>query len=104
MGKEIRTYRECNYDIVIPFFKVGLYDFGLTMAMFTVSSFSFFILRVINEIFAQVVMFFGMGISFVFFMYARRVYVETGRTNVINEWLDYVWESEILEGRKDEEK
>lgn len=103
-GKEIRTYRECNYEIVVPFFKVGLVDFGMTAVLFMISFFSFFILRFINVLFAEIVMFSGMGVAFLFFMYARKVYGETGRVNVINEWLDYASEPEVMEGRANEEE
>jgi len=101
---EIKTYRESNYDVVVPFFKVGMVDLGIVSIIFLFSLFSFFFLRWINVLFAQVVMFLGMGVAFVLFLYARRVYQKTGRTNVINDWLDYVLEPEVLEGRADGEK
>lgn len=106
MGKiTIKTYREVNYPILIPFFKIGLYDFiGIFIAVLVIVFLGLFFVYIYPPI-TWGLYTVALGLVFVLFFYVRRIYEKTGKTDVIIDWFDYFLVEEFLfKGREDEEK
>lgn len=102
-----RTYRECNYPIVVPFFCVGFEDFiviflGIMIAIFG----SAFLKGVLPPFLIKIFVFICVFVSLFCFWIARSEYKKKGRVNVLFGYLDYYLSEreEVIDGREKKKK
>ncbi len=99
-----RTYRESNYQVVVPFICIGFEDFLLVGVGFLFSLFiPLFFKAIFGEWVVRVLVFISVFFSFLCYWIARNEYKKDGRVNVLMSYIDYYFgeKEEIRDGRSE---